>query len=104
MTTAARRRRLEPVPAPLVRKEFRAVDGNRSPYYAALKRRADLAADVIGYRLELAEHRQIVIPWLRIPFFTYWRRGVFHGHKLGTLEVVVRVFLETGHMPAQWHL
>jgi hypothetical protein len=104
VTAAARRRRLQPVASPHVRKAFRAVDGNRSPFYAALKRRADLVDELDGYRLTLAEHRQIVIPWLRWPLFTYWHRGIYHAHKLETLEVVVRVFLETGHFPAQWHL
>lgn len=105
MTSTAVRRRLHPVPAPHVRKAFRAVDGNRSPYYAALKRRADLVDDELGgHRLNLAEQRMILIPWLRWPIFTYWRRQTFYGHQIETIEIVVRVFLETGHMPVTWQL
>lgn len=104
-SNAVSRRRLEPVPTPLVRSAFRAVDGNRSPWYAALKRKADLADNPSGgYRLTLAEHRQALIPWLRIPVFTYWRRQTYFGHDVPKLEISVRVFLETGHMPACWHL
>lgn len=102
--TAATRRRLQSVPTPLVRHAFRAVDGNRSPYYAALKRAADLVEHPDGYVLKLREHRQALIPWIRMPVFTWWHRREFHGHKLEKLEVVVRVFLETGHMPATWAL
>jgi hypothetical protein len=103
--TDATRRRLQPVPTPLIRRELRAVDGNRSPFFAALKRRADLDDTLPGnYRLTLAEQRQLVIPWLRIPIFTYWHRRDFFGHKVEKLEICVRVFLETGHMPAQWHV
>lgn len=85
-----------------IRSELRAVDGARSPFFAALKRRADLREEGSTYRVELGEQRQIVIPWLRWPIFVYWRRRIVRGQKLERIEIVVRTFLETGHVPAQW--
>lgn len=102
MTLASRR--FQSVPAPRLRTAFRAVDGNRSPYYAALKRRAEVVDGPGDYRLTLKEQRQVLIPWLRIPIYTYWHVREFYGQQLEKLEVVVRVFLETGHMPAQWFI
>lgn len=104
MTSLASRRRLKLAPAPIIRTQFRAVDGNRSPYYAALKRSAELKDTTGGYRLVLQEHRQAVIPWIRLPVFTWWHKREFFGQKLEKLEISARVFLETGHMPAQWYV
>lgn len=82
----------------------RAVDGARSPYFNTLKRRVNLRENRGTYRCELAEQRTIVVPWLRIPIWTYWRIRVVHGIELGPLEVCARTFLETGHVPAAWFL
>lgn len=97
-------RRFQSVPAPRLRTAFRAVDGNRSPWYAALKRRAEVADGPGDYRLTLKEQRQILIPWLRIPIYTYWHSREFYGVKIARIETSARVFLETGHMPAQWFI
>jgi hypothetical protein len=105
--SAARKRRprVERPPIGVVRSELRAVDGNRSPFFAALKRRVDVREEPTGaYRIEFAEQRQVVIPWLRIPLWTYWRLRVAHSYEHDRLNVPARTFLETGHVPAPWWL
>lgn len=84
---------------------IRAVDGCRSPYFNALRRRARLIDDVYhDFKIDLDELREVVIPWLRIPIYTYWRRRTVHAERVEVAEVVVRTFLETGHVPAPRYL
>ena len=84
--------------------ETRAVDGARAATFNVLKRRVKLESKFGVYRLELAEQRTLVVPWLRWPIHSYWRIRVLHGLELAPCETVARVFLSTGHCPAEWWL
>lgn len=102
VTTIAERRRR--TPKPQISTTLRAVDGNRSPYYAALKRRVELDDRYGTYNVLLREQRLVLIPWLRWPIFSYWRDRRVYSYELTKLETVARTFLETGHVPAAWWL
>lgn len=103
-------RNTERTGSPIVRgkgwhhESLRAVEGCRSPYFNALKRRVKIDEQHGGYRLELAEQREVLVPWIRLPLITYWRIRLVHGGELASIETVARTFLETGHVPAQWFI
>lgn len=104
VTTIAERRRRAQKQQPEISSSLRVVDGNRSPWFSTLKRKVDLQHRYGTYHVDLGEQRQLVIPWLRIPYFTYWRIRRVYAYELEKLEIVARSFLETGHVPAAWWL
>lgn len=80
---------------------LRATEGCRSPYFNALKRRVSfLERDGVGV-LVLAEKRELLVPWLRLPVFTYWRLREVQVSDEIRRGVVARTFLETGHVPVE---
>lgn len=66
-----------------------------------MKRGVALYPQEHGFKLQLSEQRTVVLPYLRWPLWTYWRRVFVYVGKLATSETIARTFLETGHVPAE---